>query len=162
MARRIDFGTAAALIACLALALSALACQPDQHRKAQSSSEAAAAAKSFYVWYLDELVHDREPFLQDRARLAQFLTARLLADLDRRLNSDDGEGADYFLRAQDYLDGWIGNVNAVSASWSGKQAAVRLTLGRSHSADEHVLQVGMLNDGTGWRVDQVSAILSKD
>ena len=162
MARRIDFGSTSALISCVALALSALACQADHRENAQSPSEAATAAKSFYVWYLDELAHDREPFLQDRARLAQFVTPRLLADLDRKINSPDGLEADYFLRAQDYLDGWIGNVSAVSVGGSGKQETVRISLGKSPSAGQQLLQVRMLNEGPAWRVDLVSPSSAKE
>lgn len=161
MAPRIDFSRIPAWLACLLLALGTLTCHAEQAKKVQSPADAASAAKSFYVWYLDQLVHDRDPLSQDRSHLAQLVTPRLLADLDRKINSADGLDADYFLRAQDYLDGWIGNVAATPVSGSSGQVVVRVALGKSNTPDEHLLQVRMFNDGTVWRVDQVGEISPK-
>jgi hypothetical protein len=70
---------------------------------------------AFYKWYLHALAADKEPLEDDRAELARYVSLPLLREIDRRIHSDEGMDADYFIQAQDVLPDWLCCTNKLRA-----------------------------------------------
>src|SRR4051812_39857233 len=112
------------LICCVVLAASFCLGQPP------AAKSASANVQEFYTWYLDELSHNREPMTKKPAEMKKYVSAAMLADIQRRMKSADGLDADPFLAAQDFPEDWKGNV-AVEAKAA---TSVLVTLGKTEES----------------------------
>jgi len=135
------------LIFCVLLAGAFCLGQPPA---AKSASE---NVQKFYTWYLDELSHSREPMTKNPAELKKYVSARMMADIQRRMDSDDGFAADPFLQAQDFPDDWKGNV-AVSAK---SATSVTVTLGKKEESRNR-LTVDVVMEGGVWKIARVERV----
>jgi hypothetical protein len=116
----------------------------------------AAAAEDFYRWYLQQIAAQHDPLHDDRAELQRHVAARLLRELDEKSASEDGLDADYFLQAQDFMEGWANHVAAVGLPSKGKTAAAQVSLGDS-AQDLRRLRVTLVNEGGVRRIRRVAA-----
>lgn len=127
-----------ALVAALCVGLVATPARSDGRSAAEavSASRAPTAEQSpdqvahdFYAWYLGQLAKDQDPITLKAPQLKDYVSPALLAEIDRKMKSADGMDADYFIKTQDYLDGWLANVAVAPAKVSGASATALVTLG---------------------------------
>ncbi|PAT00191.1 MAG: hypothetical protein BSR46_03850 [Candidatus Dactylopiibacterium carminicum] len=108
----------------------------------------------FYDWYLQALTQNRDPIQDEPRMLEAFVTRALVAEIHRRMHDPDGLDSDYFIRAQDYLDEWLGNIATSSVRMQGQTATLRVTLGNS-AATLHRLQVDLIIEDGHWKIRRV-------
>jgi hypothetical protein len=113
----------------------------------------AESIRSFYRWYVAELVANRNP-LDNRKELKRFATERLLKEIDRMKKGPDGLDGDYFVDAQDFDDLWAKSITVTDVKISGSKAAAEVLL--AGKADmRRRLHVSLVKDGSVWKVDKV-------
>jgi len=135
------------LICCVALAGAFCLGQPPAVKSASED------VQKFYTWYLDELSHNREPMTKNPAELKKYVSARMMADIQRRMKSADGLDADPFLQAQDFPDDWKGNV-AVGVK---SATSVSVTLGKKEESRNRLI-VGVVVEGGVWKITKVERV----
>jgi len=111
-------------------------------------------ATRFYDGYLKALTLNRDPVQDDKKLIARYVTKALLADIDRSRRSPDGMEADYFIRAQDYMDEWLGHVTASTTNIKAGTAEVAVTLGDT-PASIHRLKLGFTIENGSWKIRKV-------
>lgn len=121
----------------------------------REAAQVQARIEQFYAWYLAALQRNGDPLSDDRSALAQRVSARLLREIQRRLDSPDGMEADYFLQAQDYDDQWIGHVRVGAIKTGARQARAMVDLG-SHPETRHRLQLSLVREDGLWKISQVA------
>lgn len=119
----------------------------------QQGDTAQATARDFYVWYVGLMAQDKEPG-DDPAHYARFVSKRLRAAIARKMNSADGMDVDYFIKAQDYLDGWVGHVTATPATPRGGGARALVTLGGGSRPWR--LAVSLVREDQRWKISDVT------
>lgn len=113
------------------------------------------AAQEFYVWYLKQLVANQDPLSDQPAILSKYVSRPLIKDIRRKLASVDGMSADYFIQAQDYLEGWLGAVSATSINLQDQSSNVLVTLGRT-TDDVYRLNLKMVLEDGQWKIRTVT------
>jgi hypothetical protein len=111
--------------------------------------------RSFYKWYVTALIANRDP-LQQRAKMKQFATERLLKEIDKKKKSADGLGSDYFLDAQDFDDQWAKKISVSNVDIQGTKAKAHVLLDASPEM-RRKLDVGLVNEGGAWKIDRVQS-----
>jgi len=109
--------------------------------------------RSFYHWYMTELIANREP-LKERAEIKRYATERLLKEIEKKQKSEDGLGADYFVDAQDFDNLWAKNITISNLKVSGSNATAEVLLAGKGEMRRR-LKVWMVNDGGSWKIDKV-------
>jgi hypothetical protein len=122
---------------------------------AQASPE--DALRSFYKWYLHEVVANHPP-TRTSAKVSAASSARLRTWFRSRTGRE--WDADYFIDAQDYDDDWATNIAVSKASVSGNRADMTVTLGPKKSAANAIgqreLKIKMVKEAGGWKIDRVN------
>ncbi len=137
------------------LALTALGdCAPQTRKPAPLAIQPAEIVREFYHWYLKALAQNKDPVSQDQPTLRRFLSAGLLAEIDRRMKSPDGMEADYFIQAQDYLDEWLEDIVAVPVDTSSRAATVDVSLG-AKVGKRYQLRVTLSKFADSWKISRV-------
>ena len=116
-------------------------------------------AHDFYAWYLGQLAKNQDPVTLKASSLKDYVSDALLAGIDRKLKSADGMDADYFLKTQDYLDGWLSNVAVAPAKIAGQSATALVTLGAPGGAKDELwtLRVTLaLGADRHWKIRSVT------
>ncbi len=115
-------------------------------------------AHDFYAWYLGQLAKNQDPLTLKAPQLRDWVDTALLAEIDRKMHGADGLDADYFLKTQDYLDGWLEHVAVAPAKVSGQTATAVVTLGAPTAARDEIwkLRVTLASDGRRWRIRSVA------
>jgi hypothetical protein len=109
------------------------------------------AAATFYKWYLSELAQNHDPLSGDKKSLVPYVSASLLRQITRMMHSPDGMEADYFIQAQDYLDGWLQHVSTSDTRRQAGVATTIVTLGEKPE-DQHRLSVTLLKEAGMWKI----------
>lgn len=123
-------------------------------RAAESSdSNPSESLRSFYRWYVTELVANRNP-MDNRKALRRFATERLLKEIDRMKKGPDGLDGDYFVDAQDFDALWAKNITVSDVKISGTKATARVLLAGKGDMRRR-LQVSLVKDDSIWKVDKV-------
>ncbi len=112
-----------------------------------------AVARDFYTWYVGLMAHDKEPTDEPQV-YARYVSKSLRASIARQIASPDGMEADYFVKAQDYMDSWIGHVASTPAMVRGNTARTVVTLGSG--AKPWRLSVQLAKEDGGWKLASVS------
>ena len=99
------------------------------------------------------MAHDKEPS-DDAAGYVRYVTKALRASIARSMASPDGMDVDYFIKTQDYLDGWVGHVAATPAVMRGATARTTVTLGSGRKAWK--LGVSLIREDGGWKISGVT------
>lgn len=118
-------------------------------------AEPETRAVAFYRWYLKSLESNQEPG-RDRKTLSAYVSASRLKALRKDMRMDDA-GSDYFLKAQDYLEDWPGNIASTPAKQDGDVATLSITLG-STPESQHRLSVQMRHETDGWKIQRVQRL----
>jgi hypothetical protein len=120
---------------------------------AVADSNPADSLRSFYRWYVTELVANRNP-LENPKELKRFATERLLKEIDRMKKGPDGLDGDYFVDTQDFDGLWAKNITVSDVKISGTKATADLLLAGKGNMRRR-LQVSLVRDGSVWKVDKV-------
>ena len=115
------------------------------------------AAANFYRWYLKELAENHDPIGQDQKFLAPYVSASLLRAIEKMRKSPEGMDADYFLKAQDYLDGWVHHVSTSGTKLQTGYATTVVMLGEK-SEEQRRLLVTMVKESGVWKVRRVQRL----
>jgi hypothetical protein len=114
------------------------------------------AIRSFYTWYVQAIIADKNPLEDDRATLRRPATARLISEIDKMRKGPDGLNGDYFLDAQDFDREWAQNIRIGKPEIQGDKASVKVEL-RGKELGNKSLAVSMRREGAAWKVDKVAA-----
>lgn len=113
----------------------------------------AEVIRNFYRWYVGELIANRDP-LANRSQLKRFVTERLVKEIERMKKGPEGLNGDYFVDAQDFDDLWAKNITVSDVKISGTKGVAEVLLAGQPDMRRR-LQVSLVNEGGGWRVDKV-------
>ncbi|MEO8573384.1 MAG: DUF3828 domain-containing protein [Pyrinomonadaceae bacterium] len=117
-----------------------------------------AVAIDFYKWYLTELNAEREPILQNKKRMREFVSARLGRWVYSPAYSE--YGADYFIDAQDWEHSWVNGISATRLVIKGATATLRIQLEPAkavHSGfGRRVLPIKLVKEGGAWKIDMIN------
>lgn len=109
--------------------------------------------QEFYSWYLQQLVADKDPFEEGRAKMEQYVSARLVGEIDSIRKSEDGLDADPFLAAQDFDDAWAKNITVTKPEVKGERATADVLL-KGEEFSQNLRLALVLEKGT-WKLDKV-------
>jgi len=122
-------------------------------RAAESNAKPDQSIRSFYHWYVGELIANREP-MANRKELKRFVTERLLKEIDGMKKGPEGLDGDYFVDAQDFDSLWAKNIIISDVKVSGKNATAEVRLvGKGEMRRR--LKVWLVSDGGSWKIDKV-------
>jgi hypothetical protein len=113
-------------------------------------SKPTDAIRSFYRWYVTELIANRNP-MENRKELKRFATERLLNEIERMKKGPDGLDGDYFVDAQDFDNLWAKNISVSDVKISGANATAEVLLVGKGDMRRR-LKVSLLKDGAVWKV----------
>lgn len=105
----------------------------------------------FYKSYIALLSEDKIP---SREFLAKTVSTKLIRKIQKLASVEGGLDADYFLKAQDYLDEWKENITVAPIRVAGNRAkaVVSLELARGR---KHQLSVDLVLVGRHWKITEV-------
>jgi hypothetical protein len=115
------------------------------------------AAATFYEWYLNELAQNHDPLSGDKKCLVPYVSAPLLRQITRMMHSPDGMEADYFIQAQDYLDGWLHHVSTSDTKVQAGVATTVVTLGEKPQ-EQYRLSVTLAKEAGVWKIRRVKRL----
>ena len=115
-----------------------------------------AAVSGFYNWYLQDLNAGRDPIQADPKRLSTYVSKALIQRIERKSSSPNGLDQDYFIKAQDYLDDWVGHVTVGQPTVRADTALVDVSLGVVNETKKHLHLALVKEDGT-WKIKSVQA-----
>lgn len=160
----------AAIVAALGLTFAAThawsdastAIEPVAANRVQAADQSPdKVAHDFYAWYLGQLAKNQDPISLKAPQLKDYVSPALLAEIDRKMKSADGMDADYFLKTQDYLDGWLANVAAAPAKVAGQSGTVLVTLGAPTAAKDELWKLRVtlaLGADKHWKIRSVAKV----
>ncbi|MEO6804161.1 MAG: DUF3828 domain-containing protein [Granulicella sp.] len=121
-------------------------------RSAPSSPD--VVTRSFYGWYLQQIAADHHPLTDKDPRLRKYVSAALLREIRRQMASPDGLDADYFIKAQDYRNEWLGKITTSETHVRGGIATTTVTLGDTLES-RHRLTVRLVREAGVWKIRKV-------
>ncbi|HXC96737.1 MAG TPA: DUF3828 domain-containing protein [Edaphobacter sp.] len=121
------------------------------------AAKPGVVAAEFYKWYLHELEQNHDPISKNERSLSPYVSASLLRELKRMMQSPNGIGADYFLQAQDYLDDWPTHISVGDTKIQSGIATTVVTLGES-PANPYRLAVTLQQEGGSWKIRRVKRL----
>jgi hypothetical protein len=113
--------------------------------------------QEFYQWYLGLLVDNKDPMHEEAAVFSKYVSGALTREIEKKIHSADGMEADYFMRAQDYLDDWPGNVSVIAPHIKGSTATVVVSLGAA-TPSRYRLKVTLAREQGAWKIRKVSRL----
>ena len=112
--------------------------------------------RAFYHWYMSALIAGKSPFQSKDSKLKQFVTERFLNEIDKTYKENNGLGADPFIQAQDFDNGWKSNIIVTKLKTTGSTATAKVELkGKGLSRK---LSVSLVREQDTWKLDQVTPI----
>ena len=109
--------------------------------------------RNFYTWYVHALNQNGDPLTKQRAKLRQFVSARLLSEIDKAVKGPDGLDGDYFLDAQDWDKEREKNVAVSQLNTKGAKADAIVSLSGPQMSRK--LKVMLVREGGKWKIDKV-------
>ena len=113
----------------------------------------ADLARSFYVWYIRELVNGGKPLEQQRAEVRRFVSEGLLARIENERRSATKLNRDPFLDAQEIDPEWARNV-AIGNIFVGRIARLSVAL-TGHKLGDRQLELKLVQENGAWKIDRV-------
>jgi hypothetical protein len=110
--------------------------------------------RNFYKFYIDSLIQGIVPLKDRKPQLEQFVTARLIGKLAKKMESSEGLRSDYFIQAQDYDDEW-GDRITVNIKSQQKAKVVLDVILDGKQIPKHRLEVTLITVGGNWKIDGV-------
>jgi hypothetical protein len=120
-----------------------------------------ATVSEFYVWYLHDLEADHDPMHDERAELSGYVSKKLIAEIEQKLNSADGMDADYFTKAQDYMDDWATHVMVAKSTINAGNAVLIVSLGATKDSLRR-LRVTLVQEDKTWKIRTVQLLRTAD
>jgi hypothetical protein len=120
---------------------------------AESTATPEDCVRSFYRWYVTNLVANRDP-LKQRAEIKRYATQRLLNEIAKMKTGPDGLDGDYFVDAQDFDPLWAKNISITGVQTRGSQSTAHVLLDGAKGMRSKLL-VHLVKEGGGWKVDKV-------
>lgn len=105
-------------------------------------------AKKFYFDYLTSYMEGKNP-IKDK-HVQEYSSTRLIVTVNKLKYS----GEDYVLKAQDYFDEWVSNINVKEIKTEDNSSHVLVTLGNSED-NYQKLNVELVKNEKCWKVDSV-------
>lgn len=124
------------------------------HAAAAENASAVQVTKAFYQQYMKALAQDDFDRIKPD-RLKAYLTPSLIARLKKMESSEEGVDADYFIKAQDYLDDWVTHIQVKEKKISQSTASAIVTLGEK---EPQQLEVRLKFQNHQWRIDSVESL----
>lgn len=124
----------------------------------QAIGTPADTSRSFYKWYLHELNAERSPN-NNKAKMSSFISDRLARWTTSK--AYENYGADYFIDAQDFGEGWEHNIQISRIVIKGNSATLRVTLVQPHSGNtpyfgNKILDLKLLKERGAWKIDRIT------
>ena len=114
----------------------------------------ADAVRTFYGWYVYEVMNAAKPLTQERTEMRKFVTERLLAEVDNVHKSAGGVELDPFLNARDVDAEWGKNI-AVGNLFVGRIALVSVILTGRRLGDRE-FKLKLVQENGTWKIDEVN------
>lgn len=108
----------------------------------------------FYQWYISEFNKNHQPFVENRARINQYVAKSLVKTIDRQIKSPDGLSEDYFVQAQDDQDDWATNIAVSNIRNQGGDLTAIVTLGATPETLRRLAVRMRVEDGR-WKITAV-------
>ena len=91
----------------------------------------------FYTWYLQLLAKNKDPLTDEPIIFSKYVSAKLIHEIEKEINSPDGMEYDHFIQAQDYMDEWLTNISVTTQGVYKDKATATVTLGGSQVRNVH-------------------------
>ena len=127
-----------------------------QSSQAATKETPESVIKNFYTWYVHELNRNGDPLTKLKPRLRQFVSARLLREIDKAVKGPDGLNGDYFLDAQDWDKEWEKNIVISRVNVAKGKAGVTVSLSGPQMSRK--LKVSLVHEGGKWKIDKVQSL----
>ena len=137
----------------VALVTIAVALAAAQTPAAESAATPEDCIRSFYRWYVTNLVANRDPMKQ-RGEIRRYATERLLKEIDKMVKGPDGLDGDYFVDAQDFDPQWAKNISISDVQTRGDKSTALVQLNGSKGMRKKLF-VHLAKEGSTWKVDKV-------
>jgi Protein of unknown function (DUF3828) len=118
-----------------------------------SDSDPSETIRSFYRWYVGELIANRQP-LKDQAKMKHFISGQLSKQIAKM--EKEGLDYDYFTQAQDFDDLWAKNVAVSNLRIRGTKAAADVVLKGATADMVRRLKLDLELEGGDWKIDKVA------
>jgi len=112
--------------------------------------------REFYKWYVHALNQEKDPLTGERPVMRKYVTARLIAAIDRMAKGPDGLDGDYFIDAQDWDKEWEKNIAVSNVVVKPNFARANVTL-TGPQMNRH-LQLMLKQEAGTWKVDRVKGL----
>ena len=122
-------------------------------RAAEPAGTPEDCIRSFYKWYVTNLVANRDPMKQ-RTELRRFATERLLKELSKMKMGPEGLNGDYFTDAQDFDPLWAKNISISAVKTEANKSSAHVLLNGAQGMKKKLI-VGLMQEGGTWKVDKV-------
>lgn len=127
-----------------------------QNSQAATTESPEIVIKNFYTWYVHELNQNGDPLTKRKPRLRQFVSARLLREIDKAVKGPDGLNGDYFLDAQDWDKEWEKNIVISEVNVTKGKAGATVSLSGAQMSRK--LKVSLVQEGGKWKIDKVQSL----
>ncbi|MGZ0705325.1 DUF3828 domain-containing protein [Pseudomonas piscis] len=121
---------------------------------ADCASSPKPAAQAFYSWYLQTYSQDKDPVTDNAPEMKRYVSDSLVTKIKKQMASPDGLEEDYFLKAQDYMDEWLTQIQVSEPQVQGSTAKEQVTLGNTPDTTQ-IVDVRMVKDKGCWKIDEV-------
>ena len=111
--------------------------------------------KSFYQWYVKELAREGGNPIDNKQKLAKYVTKRLIKQINAWLAAEE-YNADYFINAQDFDESW--QVSTSKAVVSRNTATLKVSLKSTKPKNQGFSQnltVKLVKEIGEWKIDTV-------
>lgn len=123
------------------------------HGAPSSDSGPDETIRSFYQWYVGELIANHQP-LKERAKMKHFIGGRLSKQIAKM--QKEGLDYDYFTQAQDFDDLWAKNISVSNLQVRGTKATADVVLKGATADMVRRLKLDLELEGTDWKIDKVA------
>jgi len=114
----------------------------------------ADAVRTFYGWYVHEVLNGAKPLNQERPEMRKFVTERLLTEIDDRHKSAGGVELDPFFNMREIDPEWEKNV-AIGNLYIGHIARLSVILTGRQRGDRE-FKVKLVQENGAWKIDEVN------
>ena len=123
---------------------------------AQPAKTPEAVIREFYKWYVHALNQDKDPLTGLRPTMRRYVTARLIAAIDRMAKGPDGLDGDYFIDAQDWDKDWEKNIAVSNIVVKNTLATAKVALSGPQMSRH--LQLTLKQEAGAWKIDRVKGL----
>ncbi|HJQ27589.1 MAG TPA: DUF3828 domain-containing protein [Blastocatellia bacterium] len=143
-------------VALLMLVVSVVAAPSRAQAVAAPAKTPEAVIREFYKWYVHALNQGKDPLTHARPTMRRYVTARLIAAIDRMAKGPDGLDGDYFIDAQDWDKDWEKNITVSNVVTKQTIATAKVAL-TGQEMSRH-LQLTLKQEAGAWKIDRVKGL----